>query len=356
MIGYVIGFMMVDFVIMIILQVDTPLFYKVRVVSTTPYGFTTESRGECTADSGIWMWLALSIALHAALLAYGNVLVYQLRNVPSEFNEGKFVGFSLANNLQTGVLALMLLLLISDSPTVSFLVKWFTVYWTSTLTLIVMFVPKIQQVHFKREDEDDIKLANEVRKAEKKRSRLATLKRQASRMPVFRTSIGARNSCSEEVSTKSRKNLLASSAGRSAVLPSDLNIGVTAAESAATLAKGLIDCLKKGTTVGEWLASIVPNVRLLSPTNAPEEHADTLAHLVIEGQHLRSLRARTERRASTMLAGGATGVTTRYIACNAVAPEAAAPDIAPNHAGDKVHPYDNPPAHVIVAGIEGVEA
>ena len=183
MMSYVLAFMMIDFFLMIVMQVDTPLFYKVTIVTTTPYGFTTESRGECTADSGIWTYLVLIIGLHAALLAYGNVLVYRLRNVPSEFNEGKFVCFSLANNLQTGLLAVMLLLLVSDTPSVTFLVKWFTVYWTATLTLLVMFLPKIQQVHFKREDDDDIIMANNMRKEGKKRSRLATLKKQVSFSP-----------------------------------------------------------------------------------------------------------------------------------------------------------------------------
>ena len=98
--------------------------------------------------------------------------------------------------------------------------------------------------------------------------------------------------------TSKRGSVMASSAGRTTVLPKELHLGVTAAESAATLARDLIGCLKKGTTVGEWWASIVPSIRSLQSESIPEEHADTVAHLVVEGQHLRDLRARHQKRAS----------------------------------------------------------
>jgi len=163
MLSYVLFFLAADVALLIGMQIDSPLFYKVIIISTNPYGAITESRGECTADTTkAWPWLGLLIGIHGMLLIFGNILVYQLRTVPSEFNEGKYVGFSLANNLQTSVLALMLLFLSYDNPSVTPLAKWFEIYWSSTVSLLMMFVPKMFQVHF-GDDDQTLAEANQMR-------------------------------------------------------------------------------------------------------------------------------------------------------------------------------------------------
>ena len=46
----------------------------------------------------------------------------------------------------------MLLLLITDNPPVSYLTKWFECFWSSTVTLSMMFFPKFQMVHLSTGD------------------------------------------------------------------------------------------------------------------------------------------------------------------------------------------------------------
>ena len=95
---------------------DAPIFFRVEVVDVTPFGLVTESRGQCTASDRVWKWLTALLVLHGVLIMWGNVLTYRLRNVPSDYNEGKYVGFSIANCMQTSFLALLILFLISDNP------------------------------------------------------------------------------------------------------------------------------------------------------------------------------------------------------------------------------------------------
>ena len=134
------------------------------------------------------------IVLHGALLVGSSVLVYELRNVPSEFKEGKWVGFSLVNNMQTSLVALMLMFLIEDNPSIIFITKWFAVYWSSTLTLVLMFVPKIHRVHWVGEDARDLKGADELRRTaqnERRTSQWGSRIKQAARVLNRRSIIGA---------------------------------------------------------------------------------------------------------------------------------------------------------------------
>ena len=98
------------------LTADASIFYRVDVVEVTPFGLVVESRGQCTASRRVWKWIAALLGLHGVLIMWGNVLTYRLRNVPSDYNEGKYVGFSIANCMQTLLLALLILFLISDNP------------------------------------------------------------------------------------------------------------------------------------------------------------------------------------------------------------------------------------------------
>ena len=65
------------------MQIDSPLFYSVKIVSTNPYGSVLESRGQCTADSGVWKWLAILLVTHAIMLIWGNVLTCARRGPPT---------------------------------------------------------------------------------------------------------------------------------------------------------------------------------------------------------------------------------------------------------------------------------
>jgi len=369
-------FLTLNLGVLMALQVDSPLYYRVNIVSETSWGYLTESRGGCTADSGVWMWLAMLIGVHGSLLVYGNLLTYQLRNVPSEFNEGKYVGFSLANNLQTTILALMLLFLVSENPTVAFITKFFEVYWSATVTLLMMFVPKVIAVHFVDEDSQDLIEANEMRKAAKTEATLARstaahrwagaknaavvateVRRPSRPFALFKhKSSGVRDSswvppgikklsCESTVADSSREpdsspppdthrsdrrgsakylslprpraaSLQGGVHRKSIVVSADLNLNLLKAEMAALLSKDMIGCLKHEKPLREWLGMVTPRLELLPAGSLPEEQADSVAHLLVEGKHLRSLQTKARR---TSIAAGV--APHEAVPTSAVAPE-----------------------------------
>ena len=75
--------------------------------------------------------------------------------------------------------------------------------------------------------------------------------------------------------------------------------GLSAAESAASLAQFFIQCVKKEQPSGELIEGADALWQKILPAGASrDEQADAMAHLVIEGQHLRNLRRRTTKRGS----------------------------------------------------------
>ncbi|KAL1498962.1 hypothetical protein AB1Y20_013482 [Prymnesium parvum] len=275
---YVLSPMLLDILLMVLLHVDSPFVYVVSILERDEYGRPTQSYGQCTADERVWTYIALLIAFHGMLLLVANSLVYQLRHVPSEYNEGKYVGISLANNLQTSLVALMLLFLVTDNPQVIFSVKFFEVYWSATLTLLMMFLPKILIVHIN--DESDLTAASEVmREAKKGRAEQPkTMKSTFESIFTLRSSFNA--------------------SARPSVVPhaGDLNIPATKVEQAQAIARELMTCVNRQATVSEWLSTAALKVETMSNDAEMSEKADTVAHLIVQGEHLRFLLKKAARR------------------------------------------------------------
>eukprot|EP00966_Prymnesium_polylepis_P272553 6296841-Prymnesium_polylepis.1 len=83
-------------------------------------------------------------------------------------------------------------------------------------------------------------------------------------------------------------------AAKCTVKPTDLNLPLMKAETAALLAKELIGSLKCQMPAGEWLvkwlSNVTPRLEALPQDLVPEQQADGIAHLLVEGAHLRSLQ------------------------------------------------------------------
>ena len=137
------------------LTVHTPLYYNVLVVRTDAQsGFVLESRGECHADDmsgartwSFWVWFSALVTFHFSFLVLCAWVVYKIKDVPSKFNEGKYIAFSLANHFQVTLLAMLLTFFINDKPDRVLLIKSISVLGSSNITLTLMFAPKIASVH-----------------------------------------------------------------------------------------------------------------------------------------------------------------------------------------------------------------
>ncbi|KAL1498923.1 hypothetical protein AB1Y20_013444 [Prymnesium parvum] len=258
-----------DFIIMLLLQIDSPFYYEVSVIARDPYGRTTKSYGQCTAPENVWVYLALLITMHGLLLIFANFLVYQLRHVPSEYNEGKYVGISLANNLQTSVIALMLLFLVVENPKVTYSTKFFEVYWSATVTLLMMFVPKVILVHFN--DESDLSLANEALKEAKK------YRNPKSAKNVFQ---GLRSSWNPSARPSVRPSVTAGG---------ELHVPSSKLEQSTSISAELATCLKRRVPVNEWLSLAAPHFPSLASEGKPDDQAESVVRLMMQGEHLNSL-------------------------------------------------------------------
>merc|ERR1719420_1018390 len=74
-------------------------------------------------------------------------VVYKIKDIPGKFNEGKYIAFSLANHFQVALLALLLSFFINDKPDRVLMIKSMALLGSTSITLVLMFVPKIIAVH-----------------------------------------------------------------------------------------------------------------------------------------------------------------------------------------------------------------
>jgi len=143
------GFVLVTGAMLSGMTAHAPLHYEVVVVETDARGFVRESRGECVAadSDAFWGWFSVLVGLHYVFLLVCGALVYKIRDVPSKFNEGKYIAFSLMNHFQITMLALLLGFFIRDKPDRLLLIKSIALLVSSTISLVLMYAPKVIAVY-----------------------------------------------------------------------------------------------------------------------------------------------------------------------------------------------------------------
>ena len=107
--------------------IAAPLSCQVDVDKQDEFNRTEESHGHCTTNQTGLAFLLTVVCINLLVLVYGNVLVYQARAVPTKYNEGKFIGFCVANNLQTSLITVLLAFFIYEQPVAFFVIKWMAV-------------------------------------------------------------------------------------------------------------------------------------------------------------------------------------------------------------------------------------
>jgi hypothetical protein len=65
------------------------------------------------------------MTLYFQVMCYGcgNYICYACRNMPSQFQESKYITFSMVNTIQTFVIAVPMIVMMSDNPQIAFLFK-----------------------------------------------------------------------------------------------------------------------------------------------------------------------------------------------------------------------------------------
>ena len=136
--------------------------------SRSDEGVILESHGECSFAEGLApIFLAILVTIHAVLLVYGNVLCYQARAMPTRFHEAKYLTFAFGNNLQSTLIAALLLIFLADKPLAFFIVKWMLTLTVGGGTLCLIFLPKIGLVHL-WPNGNDTRISETIRRAKNK--------------------------------------------------------------------------------------------------------------------------------------------------------------------------------------------
>ena len=90
------------------------------------------------------LWYSLMFVPKGLLLAYGVVLASQVRNVPSAFNESKWIGLAVYNIAFCSIILLAILLLLTSSPASVYVIRSIGVIWCVLVTGGLMLLPKLQ--------------------------------------------------------------------------------------------------------------------------------------------------------------------------------------------------------------------
>ena len=84
--------------------------------------------------------------LNLGILIVANVLAYQARDVPIEYQENRYIAISMASILQALVLGMPLLFVVKDSPQGKFFVQLAIIFVTCSATMLLIFVSKASSV------------------------------------------------------------------------------------------------------------------------------------------------------------------------------------------------------------------
>lgn len=89
----------VDVAILTVWTLSDPLEWERTVTVMDQFGVALESEGRCTSDSW-YIFTPLIGALHLCLMATACYLCFKARQIPTTFQEGKYVAIAMASNFQ----------------------------------------------------------------------------------------------------------------------------------------------------------------------------------------------------------------------------------------------------------------
>merc|ERR1711988_1387952 len=137
----------VEIAICAIWTIEDPLTFEREILSTDQYDHPTESVAKCSSDHP-WAYMSLIIVILLVSLLYACYLCYQSRNIPTEFQEGKWINMAMVSNLQILVLGVPVMIMVADNPGVSYFMRAGIIFLNDTGVLLLMFLPKIFAVHY----------------------------------------------------------------------------------------------------------------------------------------------------------------------------------------------------------------
>lgn len=157
-------------VIMIIFQIVAPLKWDRSITRFDSSNFRAESSGRCQINKMSGAFLIIATVFHACCLVCAVVLSYQIRKIPVEFNEGKYVTGAIFCLCQVFMIAIPILFIVSSNTTAFFFVEVIIAFVEAFVVMMLIFVPKL----FASLSNDNVSAKIKVREAIGRFSREAT--------------------------------------------------------------------------------------------------------------------------------------------------------------------------------------
>jgi len=133
----------------------SPLEYE--TTTAVVRGFQVDSNGACVPRGAAPGFLYTFVGLHAAMLLYGALLAYEMRAIPDEYAETKYVAFAIVAHLQTKLIFILAAVFSFSSPLIFYLVKLLTLTASDLGTMLLLIVPKMFVVWSTKDTDAQVK-------------------------------------------------------------------------------------------------------------------------------------------------------------------------------------------------------
>jgi gamma-aminobutyric acid type B receptor len=134
-------------------QVSSPLQWQRGRTQIDSFNRTLETLGVCTdvplgmtsapssTDSNTF--LAVIACLHVGLLMYGNYLTYTARNLPTTFQESKWIALAMGSMLQLFMMGVPIVYAVANDPTARGLVMTSVIFLNNLVLIGAVMFPKL---------------------------------------------------------------------------------------------------------------------------------------------------------------------------------------------------------------------
>ena len=142
-------------------------FVRTPDAGTDPWNRVVKSTGGCRAagkQGGAVPFLVALAVINGVSVVFANAQAYRARHIHTEFSESRYIGLIMLFLLQSWLTGIPVIGLVYDQPKPYYVVVASMVSFTSLVTILLMFVPKMQHtVQWKKEQEEAKSRARQVR-------------------------------------------------------------------------------------------------------------------------------------------------------------------------------------------------
>ncbi len=145
--GFVIGLLAVETLIMLTWQLVDPLQWQRKVVNYVS-GYPVKSVGLCTSAGGNGKYFIIVLAVvNLSCLLFALYMCYQVRKIPSNYQESKWITASIISMFQVGIIGVPVLVIVQEDTNALYFVNVMILFLISSTVTLLMFGPKVYQFH-----------------------------------------------------------------------------------------------------------------------------------------------------------------------------------------------------------------